>query len=206
MPKPVDVEYRAAILGAFDNYTIRSIAEINNHLKSVGEFKSYRSTLRMLHKLNDEGLVNKLPSRGHKGTIFYTKMVLNQSTARLVSPDKDLLSLGQFITTVMDWDSDGLLSQGAENALKVWMLDTLASVVPEAFEDKRDIPDPNDIRRKLKKMLDMTGKLHGFIKGFLDSESFSPVARNNLAQEFRESPETLNLLIQIVEERDGRTK
>jgi len=204
MPKPVDVEYRAAILGAFDSFTLRTVKEINNYLQSVGEFKSYRSTLRMLDKLVSEGVINKLPRRGDKNTIIYSKMMFNQNTVRLVNDKQELLALGSFLQFVMDWTTNGLLSDGAERALKVWMLDTLASAVTHAFENRRSIPDPNYTRRKLKGMLDMTGKLHGFIKSFLDSEVFSPVARDNLLQEFQSSPELLNLLIMIVEERDGR--
>jgi len=205
LSKPIDVEYRAAILGAFDSYTLRTVKEINNHLQNMGEFKSYRSTLRMLDKLVNEGVLSKLPRRGDKHALVFSKLVFNHNVVHLSNANQELLELGSFIQYVMDWDSDGMLSKGAQNALKVWILDTLASAVPEAFEDKRDIPDPNHIKRKLKGMLDMTGKLHGFIKSFLDSEVFSPVARDNLAQEFRESPETMNLLIQIAEERDGRS-
>lgn len=195
MPKPSDLDYRAAILGAFDRHTIRSLQEINEYLKKSGEFKSYQSTRRMLGLMAKEGVISQLPKRGPRNQVFYSKLIFNDNAVKLVNHKGELVSLPLFLHTLFDYEFPSVVDAKAAEAIKLWMLDALASVDPEKYVGKRDIPDYKEIERKLKATLEMTGKLHAFIKNFLDSDVFSPVARSNLLLEFSEQAPIEHVMI-----------
>lgn len=196
MARPVSKEYRAAILGAFDRHTIRSIKEVNNHLHNVGEFVSYQSTRRMLKTLVAEGLLSELPSRLDKNTLQYTKLVFNSSVA-LVTLDGKLVNVSQFAQSLVKQEFPAVISQEAGEAIKKWMLDVLASSYEQGFADKRDIPDPDSLKKRLTKTLDMLQEMHRFVKNFMESGAFSPVARGHLADEFvKQYPELHAALVE----------
>lgn len=185
MARPPNKDYRAAILGAFDRHTIRNIKEINNYLKEVDQFTSYASTRRMLIRLCNEGLLSELPGRGNKNAIQYTKLILNQSIA-LVTFNKQLVETKRFIDELIPTKFPEVIHPQAEQAIKQWMLDTLASTYPQGYEDKRELPDPDSLKQKLETTLEMLKDVHQFIKGFLESGAFSPVARQYLSEDFRD--------------------
>jgi hypothetical protein len=183
LARPVNTEYRSAILGAFDRHTIRSIKEINNHLKLTGEFKSYHSTRRILVSLCKEGLLSELPSRADKNAIQYTKLVFNTSVV-LVTYDKDLVDVGQYVHRLVNEQFPEAISPQASVAIKSWILDALASSYPNGYEGKRDIPDPDELKKRLETTLEMLKRMHVFIRDFLESGAFSPVARAHMAEDF----------------------
>lgn len=195
MSKPANLDYRAAILGAFDRHTIRSLQEINEHLKGQEEYKSYQSTRRMLELMCKEGVLSQLPKRGPRNQVFYTKLIFNSNAVKLINPNGELVSLPLFLNALFDYEFPKVVDEKAAEAIKLWMLDALASVDPEKYVGKRDIPDYKELQRKLKKTLEMTGKLHAFIKNFLDSDVFSPVARSNLLLEFSEQAPIEHVMI-----------
>lgn len=196
MARPVSKEYRTAILGAFDRHTIRSIKEVNNHLISVGEFRSYQSTRRMLINLVKEGLLSELPNRLDKNTIQYTKLVFNSSVA-LVTLDGKLVTVDQFVRSLVSTEFPPVISPEAGEAIKKWMLDVLASAHEQGFADKRDIPDPDSLKKRLTQTLQMLQETHRFLKNFMESGAFSPVARGHLADEFvKQYPELHAALVE----------
>lgn len=183
MARPVSKDYRTAILGAFDRHSIRSIREINNHLKNVDEYRSYQSTRRMLITLCREGLLSELPSRADKNAIQYTKLVFNSSVG-LVTYDKELVDIQRYVAELTGNKFPEVISPQAELAIKQWILDALASSYAKGYEGKRETPDPDYLKKRLEATQEMLKRMHIFINDFLESGVFSPVAREHLAMDF----------------------
>lgn len=197
MARPVDTEYRTAILGAFDRHTIRSLGEVNNYLKEVGEHKSYQSTRRTLDKLCEEKLLTKLPRRGDKNAALYSKLVFNQS-AKFVNRAGYVVTTKEFLDELISTKFPPVVEEQAALVIKHWILDSLGSAYPEGYTGKRDYPEEEKLKRRLEGTLKMLRDMHGYIKGFLDSGAYTSVAREILAAEFKN--ELAPYHVSIVEE------
>jgi hypothetical protein len=183
LSRPMDKDYRVAILGAFDRHSIRSIKEVCNHLQEVGQFKSYQSTRRMLIRLAKEGLLTELPQRTDKNSVQYTKLVF-KTNVKLIAYNQDVVSLGAYIHRLVNEQFPEIIDEQATIVIKHWMLESLASAYPDGYSGKRDVPDPNSLQKKLEGTLSMLKDMHSFLKNFLDSGVFTPVARSNIAKDF----------------------
>jgi len=185
LARPVDTDYRTDILGAFNRHTIRSLGEINNYLKEQGTYKSYQSTRRMLDKLCGEKLLTKLPRRGEKNSVLYSKLVFNQD-AHLVGRDGYVVTTQEFIDELLSKEFPQVIDKQISTVIKHWMLDSMASSHIDGYTGKRDYPDERLLKKKLEGTLRMLAEMHAYLKGFLDSGIYSPVAREIMAEEFRD--------------------
>lgn len=197
MARPVDTDYRSAILGAFDRHSIRSLGEINNYLKEVNEYKSYQSTRRMLDRLCNEKLLTKLPRRGDKNSVFYSKLVFNQS-AKFIGRDGYVVTTKQYLDELMNKELPRVIDPSVANVIKHWMMDSMASSHPDGYTGKRDYPNEHQLKKKLESTLRMLSETHAYIKNFLESGVYTSVAREIMASEFQ--GELAEYHISIVEE------
>lgn len=190
MPKPYSRDYKPDILAALDEKPVNTIKGIERFVNR-DENKipiSYQSVRRKVLRMAKEGLLVELPNRGEHGQIFYTKAIFRNVT-RFANYDGNNVSLREFTHTLMGDEKPAfgeLLNPKALLAIKSWMLDVLASVDEEAYEDKnRNVPDHEKLKSKLEVTAQLTRQLHAFLKSFIDADVWSPVARERLLKEFK---------------------
>lgn len=182
MARPQNSERRTAILEAFDKQPICSIKDIMNMVPEEHR-TSYQSTRKMILKMESEGLLSALPERGDNNQTYYVKSIFKAIT-RFVDYEGNNVSLKEFVHKLMGLESE-LVDSNAMMVIKSWMLDVLASSIPVAYSaKKREIPDDEELIKKLNAVLAQTRQLHMFIKSFMDADIWSPVARERLAKEF----------------------
>jgi hypothetical protein len=139
----------------------------------------------MLSKMAKEGLLSELPQRGDKNSVQYSKLLFH-TNAQFINHEGEVISLKDFIALMMAGEGfPEIIDKQAALVIRYWMLDILGSVYPEPYQGKRDIPDPEQLKKKLESTLEMTKKFHMLIKNFLESGVLTPVARDGLVQEFK---------------------
>lgn len=181
MARPRNKEYRKAILDALDKKFASSLKDINEHLREVNQYVSYASTRRMLIKMASEGLVAELPKRRDKNEVLFTKGAVDPYV-RLTTFGGDLVNLSEFITDTYSQEL-GLLDPDVRIKLKALMFDYLVSARPDLYKGVREVPNKDEIKKKLQYTLEYIQQLHRFIKTFLQSDIHSPVARSKVARE-----------------------
>lgn len=180
MAKPVDKEYRAAILNAFDTKLQLTVKEVYEYLVSVGMAKDMQSTRRMLVKMTREGLVQELP-RINNHVRVYTKLMAN-SHLRLINYDGETVSLLKFLAELNDVTFSPIFSDNVQRKIKSAICDYLAGQFPEPYEAKnREVPDVQRMEKALQEVVEGTRLMHMFIKRFLDT----PVDKSKLVLEFK---------------------
>jgi hypothetical protein len=189
MARPQDNEFRTALLGALDKKLLSSLGDINEHLKSVGQFKSYQSTRRMLIRMEQEGLVSKHPTRLQNNQVQYSKRVVSPHLV-LRDLDGNIVDLARFIHSVFNAKFPEIVDPKATVAIKQWMFDYIVASDPKRYAGIRETPDRRQLKKKLQGTLLMLQDMHMFIKHFMDSDVHSPVAEAKLARELNECPNT----------------
>ncbi|MGS2592224.1 hypothetical protein [Streptomyces hebeiensis] len=204
LSRPLNTELRSAILGAFDQTPVGTVQNVISHLKELNLkqeedntfFKlekktklntNYHTIRRVMVSMVKEGLLSELPKRGDRNQVYYTKAIF-KNTNRLTDYSGNNVSLREFIHTLIDEVNPELINPSAMDVLKIWMLDSLGASIPGAYKSKnREVPKPEELRKKLEATLSMTRTFHAFIKAFLDSDIWSPVAQERLEREFKAS-------------------
>lgn len=194
MAKPYERNHRSDILNAFNSTAVATVSDIVTIINSSPEVTSesvsptsYQSTRRMMLKMVKEGTVTELPKRGEKNQRYYTKTFFKDTT-RLINYEGDNVSLREFIHSLVDDVSPEIVNPEALKVIKYWMLSTLGASDPVAYAAKnKETPNVDAMRKQLEATLAMTGKFHRFLKSYLDSDVWSPVARERLLKEFKAS-------------------
>jgi hypothetical protein len=187
MAPPLNNSLRTAILDSFDERSIMSIHEVQDYLNDRDIQTKYQSLRLLMLRMTREGLLVKLSQRGDRNTTYFTK-VLNSYTIKLRDSTNRPISMRQFIHDVIDYKNPALDSN-ALNSIKVWMLDSLATSLPEVYRDKNVKYSPVDnYKAKLESTAAMLRSAHALIKYFLDSPIWNDSRNRELiAQEFKSS-------------------
>jgi hypothetical protein len=186
MTRPLRKDYRAAILGAFDNKLDVTLKDVTDHLKSVDAYISDNSARRMIHKMIREGLIVEI-GKGDKNKAIWTKAVFNKHTM-FRGMDEQLISMRKFIHSVASLESK-VISPEALSAIKTSILEILASSYPEpyAVRGSNAVPDHEALRRDLSTITTALAKWHLFIRNFLETDIWDDASRERLAKEFQSS-------------------
>lgn len=187
MARPLDKEYRAALLGALDQKLLVSMSEINAYLKQNNQFRSNHSSRRMLLKMVGEGLVFLHPQRLEKNELVFTKAVVSQQLT-LKDLDGNIVDLSHFIANLYSEQFPEIVDSQAAIVIKHWMFDYLVGSDPMLFKGVREAPNRAQLKKHLQGTLQMLQNTHAFIKHFMDADIHSPVAESKIARELKECP------------------
>ena len=182
MARPVNKDYRAEILNAFDNQLMLTIKEVQTHLNDNGfPEASYQSTRRFLIKMAKEGLIGELPRRaGH--ILVYTKLLAN-GHLRFFNYDGEMVSLLKFIDDLVNaTEFSPIFSDYIQKRIKSAILDYLAGHHDGPYKSKnREAPDVRQMEKALREVVEGTRQMHLFISRFLQT----PVDKERLILEFK---------------------
>lgn len=187
--RPVNYEYREAALAAFNGYTMRTMAQVEDYLKSVNKHVSYSSTRRLMEILVKEGYLKAIRTPGNNRLQFF-RTEYND----FIKIDR--MSLRTYIHELIKREFPAFIEPDAASMLKRLMLELLVvSAWPTDIAEAGPPPVAERYIRELERFRDELRSIHYLVDSFLKSDPTSNKNQEKLASEFMASCHVERMMI-----------